>query len=77
MTVLSETMIVQGEGVTLERMLWKRDRAYTPGLVELALDTNPGVADLGLVLPVGSAVALPLASQVSGQGAVEVIRLWD
>jgi phage tail protein X len=76
MDVPYQTVIVRGEGVTLERMLARRDRAYTPGLAELAFTINPGLAALGPVVPPGTAVKLPLASALPAAQAT-VVRLWD
>ena len=65
-----DRIVVTGEGVTLERMLWKRDRRYTTGLCELALDINPGLAGFGAVIPVGTAVRLPLVSALVSAATV-------
>lgn len=71
-----QTVTVRGEGVTLERMLARRDRAYTHGLTELALDMNPGLAAHGPVIAPATAVKLPLASALPAAAAT-VVRLWD
>ena len=77
-TIAYDAVTVAGEGVTLERMLWRRDRQYTPGLAELALSINPGLAALGPILPVGTDVRLPtLASLPSDAAEPTVIRLFD
>lgn len=46
-----ETYIVQGDGLTLDAILWQRYQRRTPGLVERTLDLNQGLAALGPVIP--------------------------
>ncbi|MNV87253.1 Phage Tail Protein X [compost metagenome] len=47
---------------------------FTAGLVEMTLELNPGLADLGPVLPEGTEVQLP---QVQVQpAAAPSVKLW-
>jgi phage tail protein X len=46
------------QGDTLDLLCW-RHLGTTAGVVEAALQLNPGLADLGPVLPEGQAVTLP------------------
>lgn len=75
MTDIFDEITVRGEGVTVERMLWKRDRGYTRGLLEKTLDCNPGLSALGAHPPVGTVAKLPHRSQE--QQFIKVIRLVD
>lgn len=55
------SLTVKGERITLELLLF---RAYgRPGqsseMLKQALALNPGLADLGAVLPIGTPVVLP------------------
>lgn len=44
------------------------------GIVEAVLDTNPGLADLGIVPPKGTVIVLP---EVETEQTRPVVRLWD
>lgn len=48
---------------------------FTAGLVEATLDLNPGLADLGPVLPEGTEVELPQVQ--STPATVPSVKLWD
>ena len=74
--IVVDRVVVASHGVRLDRMLAKRDRAHTPGLVEFALAINPGLAECGGILPVDRAVDLPKKDSVAGE-AIDVVRLWD
>ena len=60
-------------GEMLDELLW-RTRGRTAGLVEQALELNPGLADLGPLLPGGLAVLLPEAT--TAQPVHETVKLW-
>lgn len=76
MSSKTETIIVKGDDTTLDLLLWRRFRSYRPGLVERVLDANPGLADLGPILPVGTAVAVPLDAPELHPPKRPVVRLW-
>lgn len=67
-------MLVRAQqGDTLDRLAW-RHLGATAGVVETTLAANPGLADLGPVLPLGTQVDLIApASPVSSQ----TVSLWD
>jgi phage tail protein X len=46
----------------------------TAGVTEAVLAANPGLADLGPVLPHGTVIDLP---DISPQPAVQRVQLWD
>ncbi|WP_071889856.1 tail protein X [Obesumbacterium proteus] len=46
----------------------------TEGVVEAVLAVNPGLAELGAVLPHGTAVELPV---VESSTVSETVNLWD
>lgn len=56
---MAETITVKGEGLTLDKLLWRRYGVRGQSLVEEALEINPGLAALGPVLPFGTVVMLP------------------
>ncbi|USQ97234.1 tail protein X [Caulobacter sp. RL271] len=70
---MSEVVRVDIEGLTLSRFLWRRYRKPTPGLAEAVLDANPGLADVGPVLPLGRLITIPTVATKT----VEVVQLWD
>jgi phage tail protein X len=74
MTQRTET--VRSEGLTLPRLVWRLLRKQPRGYVEKVLDLNPGLADLGPELPVGTVVKLPL-DEVTPAAQPKAIRMWD
>jgi phage tail protein X len=72
-----ETVTVTSEGMTLSKMIWRRFKRPMPGLVEktLAYAPNRGLAKLGVVLPVGTVVYLPIDVLVAAPERTTV-RLW-
>jgi phage tail protein X len=46
------------------------------GYVEAVLEANPGLADLGLVLPLGTVIELPEFA-IEEQAAAATGRLWE
>lgn len=60
---------------TLDALLW-RHLGRTAGVVERLLDAQPGLADLGVVLPHGAAVDIPDAARPGPQD-VPMIQLWN
>lgn len=73
----TETILVRTEGLTLDQLVWRKYRRPIPGLVEQVLELNPGVAQLGPMLPVGTAVRLPILQAKSETPARDLIQLWD
>ena len=56
---MPETITIRGEGLTLDLLLWRKYGVRGRALIETALDTNPGLSELGPVLPLGTVVTLP------------------
>ena len=46
------------QGDTLDQLLW-REAGLGPGELTRVLDANPGLADSGKVLPLGTVVLIP------------------
>lgn len=62
---------------TLDALLW-RHTGRTAGLTEATLLANPGLADLGAVLPHGTAVEIPDDALAAPTTADQpLIQLWD
>lgn len=72
-----ETLTVKGDHITLDLLLWRRFRDHRSGFVERVFDMNPGLADLGAVLPVGTRVLIPLDAPELRPPERPVVRLWD
>ena len=66
---------VAGEGISVDLLIWREYRRPMPGLVEAVLDSNPGLAALGPILPVGTLVKLPLLKPAP-VAELAVVRLW-
>lgn len=71
-----ERIIVKGDDITLDLLVWRRFQSHRPGFVERVLDANPGLADLGPVLPVGTVVAVPLDAPELSPPKRPAVRLW-
>ena len=52
-------IIVQRPRTTLDLLLWRQHGVAGAALLEQTLEINPGVADLGVELPIGTSVRLP------------------
>lgn len=75
--VTYETHRVEAEGLTLSQLIWRRFRLPMPGLLELTLTSNPGLAGRGSILPVGTVIKFPIpgyADRAAADG--EPVRLW-
>ena len=64
------------QGDTLDALLW-RHTGRTAGIVESTLLANPGLADLGDVLPHGTAVEIPDVRVLAPVSDKPLIQLWD
>lgn len=62
------------QGDTLDAICW-RYYGRTAGVVEQVLETNPGLASLGPVLPIGTPVRMPAVATQATQR--DVVNLWD
>lgn len=70
-----ETVTVEGDGLTVSVIVWRRFKRTMPGLVEAIYDQNPGLADLGRILPVGTSFDMPIPIPREQQ-VLDPIRLW-
>lgn len=61
------------QGDTLDHICWKVYGEQS-GAVEAVLEANPGLADLGEVLPTNTAIELPDLAKPATD--VQPIRLW-
>lgn len=73
-----EQVTVIAEQTTLDLLLWRRFKREVIGLVEDTLSRNPGLATLGLFLPVGTVVNVKAPDpEPRGRMAAPVISLFD
>jgi phage tail protein X len=73
--MIVEPVTVEGEFITVSLIVWRRFRRPMPGLVELILDRNPGLADLEPYLPVGTTFGMPVpAPRVPA--IFDPVKLW-
>lgn len=62
------------QGDTVDALCW-RHYGRTAGLVEIVLEMNPGLADIGPILPHGLAVDMPDAPAT--KPTAPLLKLWD
>jgi phage tail protein X len=77
MTIATRDILVSSEGVSVDLVIWQTYRRPMPGLLELTLDINPGLAGLGPILPVGTKFRLPLVRPPAAPTRADVIHLWS
>ena len=63
------------QGDTLDNLIY-RHKGIVSGYLEKVLEANPGLASLGPLLPMGTAVELPDVTTVS-QTSTQTVQLWD
>lgn len=68
------TAIYAQQGETVDAICW-RIYGRTAGVTEAVLDANPGLADLGPILPHGTLVQLPEVAPQAEQR--QMVNLWD
>jgi phage tail protein X len=70
-----ERVTVEGDFITVPLLVWRRFKRPMPGLVEMILDRNPGIADLGPYLPLGTVVEMPIPTP-RAPAVLPPIKLW-
>jgi phage tail protein X len=65
---------VTSEGDTMDDIAWNYYGSTANRVVEQVLVANPGLADLGPVLPAGVTITLPA---VAAPAEVQGVKLWD
>lgn len=66
--------VIASQGDTVDTICW-RYYGRTAGVTEQVLEANPGLADLGPIIPHGTQVTLPDAAPQAEQR--QVLNLWD
>jgi phage tail protein X len=67
--------IVSAQGDTLDELLW-RERGLGADAIDAVLAANPGLADLGPILPIGTPVIIPTIATAAVQ-VREIVQLWS
>ena len=73
--MIVEPLTVEGEFITVSLIVWRRFKRPMHGLVEQIFDFNPGLADLGAFLPVGTSFDMPVPTPRE-PAILEPIKLW-
>ena len=71
-----ERRLVARSGDKLDLMLW-RDAGLGPSELTRVLDANPGLADLGPILSLGTIVTVPATADANATRVCPLIQLWD
>lgn len=66
---------VDRERMTVDLIVWRALGTQEDGVVEQTLAMNPGLAALGVFLPVGTELELPEPRPAVKR--LETVRLWD
>lgn len=74
----AEQRLIAQQGDKLDQLLW-RDAGLGPGEISRVLDANPGLADLGTILPLGTVVIVPGTAAQDGNAnrVLPLIQLWS
>jgi phage tail protein X len=67
--------LIARQGDTLDALLW-RDAGIGPAGVGPTLAANPGVAELGTIIPAGTAITVPNTPAEQSQTR-KLVQLWD
>lgn len=69
------TTVRSVQGDTLDDLVWQH-YGRSAGAVEAVLEANPGLADLGPILPTGTSVTLPDLEPAAPESGRR-LKLWD
>jgi len=67
--------LTSAQGDSLDDLLW-RERGLGPDVLGKVLEANPGLADLGEILPLGTKVIVPVIAK-QAVATREIIQLWS
>lgn len=68
--------LIARQGDKLDQLLW-RDAGLGPADWTRVLDANPGLADVGAVLPLGTVVIVPASPDTATPRVRPIIQLWS
>ena len=72
----AEQRLTAMEGDKLDLLLW-REAGLGPDDLARVLDANPGLADLGAILPLGTQVLVPATQSSAAPRVLPLIQLWS
>ena len=72
----AEQRLVAHAGDKLDLLLF-REAGLGPSDLTRVLDANPGLADLGPILPLGTTVIVPATAEINAPRVRPLIQLWD
>ncbi|MCW2410883.1 MULTISPECIES: tail protein X [unclassified Sphingobium] len=64
------------QGDTVDALIW-REAGLGSGSIGAVLDANPGLADLGPILPLGTIVMVPISKAPEATRQRPLTQLWD
>ena len=74
---MPETRILTAkQGDKLDLLIW-REAGLGPADLTSVLEANPGLADLGSILPLGTKVTVTAATAPASSGTLPLVQLWD
>jgi phage tail protein X len=71
---MAENVLFARQGDTVDALVW-RERGLGAAEIGAVLEANPGLADAGAILPIGTPVVVPAVTPASN--TVPLIQLWD
>ncbi|WP_336801730.1 tail protein X [Kaistia sp. MMO-174] len=77
MAATFERVVVAGDEITLDLLVWRRFKRRKDGVVDRILAANPELATGGPYLAVGTVVLIPIDAPTPGALRVEAVRLWN
>jgi len=72
----AEQRLTSRQGDTLDLLLW-REAGLGPADWRRVLDANPGLADAGTILPLGTMVLVPASTLQRSPRVLPLIQLWS
>lgn len=72
----AEVLTVKDRPMPLDLLLFKRFKCEIPGFVEAAYAANPGLADLGPILPIGTEVTVALPTPATAVKQAPFVDLF-
>ncbi|MFN4098137.1 MAG: tail protein X [Pararhodobacter sp.] len=73
---MTDRLLVEGEGITLDLILWRRHGVRGRALVEATLELNPGLSGAGTVLPLGTSIEVPRLPEREAVAPRPVVSLF-
>ncbi|HEV7293120.1 MAG TPA: tail protein X [Devosia sp.] len=73
---MAQTITIRREGLTLDLLLFQSYGPSGRDLLEIAFGINPGLADLGPIIPLGTTVTIPDRPVGSALSSRPVVSLF-